>query len=121
MTILETTIRTTAALAAILVLCASPAAAASDFVGTWGATKASCRLPQDAQGAPMILTLTSLDQHETHCQLALTRNAASPWIARAKCVVEGDQQNHTFKFTVRGDRLVVSERGVADKAYVKCR
>lgn len=69
----------------------------------------------------MILTPTSLDQHETHCRLTLTRNAASPWIAKAKCSVEGDQQSHTFKFSVRGDRLVVSQRGVPDTSYVRCR
>lgn len=121
MAFLDTNMRAAAVAGALLALCALPAAAASDFIGTWGATKAACRLSQDAQGAPMILTLTSLDQHETHCQLALSRNAASPWIARAKCTVEGDQQNHTFKFTVRRNRLVVSEQGVADKTYVRCR
>lgn len=109
------------AILAALLAGALPAAAAMDFVGTWATSKAACRLPQGEPNAPMILTLTSLDQHETHCQLALSRNAASPWIARARCTIEGDQQNHTFKFTVRGDRLTVGERGIADKTYVRCR
>ena len=105
----------------LLAASVAPAAAAPDFVGTWATQKSACRLGQDSQNAPMVLTNTSLDQHESHCQLAMTRNASSPWTAKARCTVEGDRQRHTFTFTVRGDRLVVSERGIADKTYVRCR
>ncbi len=84
------------------------------YVGTWAAKRAHCRLSQDKPNAPLILTRTGYDQHETHCKLASVRaQGDDTWRTRAKCSVEGDTQSHDFTFTVAGKRLMIRDgRGV---------
>jgi hypothetical protein len=80
------------------------------YVGTWAAKRAQCRLGQDKEDAPLVLTRNGYDQHETHCKFASVRaQGKNAWRARAKCSVQGDAQSHTFTLTVAGSRLTIRD------------
>ena len=90
---------------------AIPAAAREPaYAGKWAAQPVQCRVGQDTQRAPMIVTRNGYDQHEAHCQFASVRaGAVGTWRVRARCSVEGDTQNHELTLTVAGDRLSVRD------------
>ena len=83
------------------------------YVGTWAAKRAQCRLAQDQQDAPLVLTRNGYDRHETHCKFSSVQaQGKDTWRVRAKCSVEGDAQNHTFTLIVTAGRLTIrDERG----------
>jgi hypothetical protein len=81
------------------------------YMGTWAAKRAQCRLGQDRQDAPLVLTRNGYDQHETHCRFGSVRaQGKDTWRVPAKCSVQGDAQSHTFTFTVAGSRLTIRDR-----------
>lgn len=68
---LATTLLVTLAVALLI----APARAADPaFVGTWGIDDAQCKIPQDKQGAPMVITKNGYDQHEAHCAFKKVSN-----------------------------------------------
>jgi hypothetical protein len=95
-------------------------AAASSFAGTWGADAAECGVPQDMQGAPMILTEAGYDQHEAHCSFTkVTPKGASAWSVAGTCSVEGDEQEMAWDLSVAGDTLTIMDSGYSS-TKVRC-
>ena len=81
-----------------------------DYVGIWAPKRAQCRLGQDKQDAPLVLTRNGYDQHETHCKFGSVRaQGKNTWRARAKCSVEGDTQSHSFTLVVAGSSLTIRD------------
>lgn len=101
-------------LAAVMALAAvgadaAPAATANPgYVGTWSADPARCKVPQDRQGAPMVLRRTRYDQHEAHCAFKSVRRASNAWWVSAQCIVEGAKQPDRFTLRLKGDTLVMA-------------
>lgn len=87
---------------------AANAAANPPYVGTWAAEPAGCKVPQDSQGAPMIVRRNRYDQHEAHCAFKSVRRSSSAWWVSAQCVVEGSKQRDRFTLRVKGDTLVMA-------------
>lgn len=88
------------------------AARAQAYFGTWASQPAQCKIGQDRQNAPMVMTRDGYDQHETHCTFNSVRQKGSSWVARAACTVEGDTQTMTLTLSVDNDRLTMrDERG----------
>mgnify|MGYP000041118730 CR=1 FL=1 len=99
--------------AALLVGAASVEAAPSNsanpaYVGIWSVDAAKCKVPQDRQGAPMILRRKRYDQHEAHCSFRSVRRSSNAWWVSAQCTVEGSKQSDRFTLRMKGDTLVMS-------------
>ena len=94
-------------LCAAMIAVAIPAHAADPaYVGTWGTDAAQCKVPQEQEGAPMVITATGYDQHEAHCMFASVKKNGSAWKVRAKCSVEGNSQKDVLLLRVTGDVLL---------------
>jgi|GEM_PF-3254855 len=94
--------------------------AAISFAGTWGSDAAQCAVPQDMQGAPMILTEVGYDQHEAHCSFTkVTPSGDGQWKVEGTCSVEGDEQTMAWDMSVAGDTLSISEGGYTN-ALKRC-
>jgi hypothetical protein len=98
-----------ATLAATLV--ASVAAHAGDpaFVGTWASDLAQCKVGQDRQEAPLVLSKDGYDQHETHCKFKSVDGADGEWKVTSDCTIEGSAEPYDFTLTVSGDTLTVTD------------
>ena len=108
------------ALAAILMLAASPAIAAEPaYVGTWGTNAAQCKIPQEQQGAPMVFSAKGYDQHEAHCTFKSVKPTAGGWNIAAECSVEGDQQKDAFSLKVVSGALIMGH-GRSTRKFVRC-
>ena len=79
------------------------------FVGTWASETAQCKNDQGVEGAPLILTATSYNQGEAHCTFDSVSQDSGGWLAKAKCSVEGEDQQGTFTFVVEGDKLTIRD------------
>lgn len=110
--------------AAVLVACtAGPLSALAGtpaYIGTWGSDAANCKLPQDQQGAPMIVSATGYDQHEAHCIFASIARKGRVWKVEAQCSVDGDKQKDSFTLHVKGNKLVMAHGNNA-RTYVRCK
>jgi hypothetical protein len=95
--------------AALLALSALPAFAQA-YVGTWASDPAQCRNGQEVEDAPMIMKAKRYDQHETHCTFSSVTKRGAAWTVKARCDVEGDKQNPSFKIEVSGDTLKLDGR-----------
>lgn len=94
--------------------------AAISFAGTWGSDAAECAMPQDMQGAPMILTEAGYDQHEAHCSFTkVSSNSEAKWTIEGTCSVEGDEQTMAWEVSVKGDALSITEGGYT-KTLKRC-
>ena len=92
---------------ATTIVFAIPARAADPaYVGTWGTNAAQCKVPQDQEGAPMIITAKGYDQHEAHCAFSSVKKKGQRWKIAAKCSVEGDSQKNILLLGVTGDVLL---------------
>lgn len=115
---------TLTALAIAATTCAaSPLAARAGtpaFAGTWGKDAAECKVPQDQQGAPMMISAKGYDQHEAHCTFASIGRKGRVWKIDARCSVEGDKQKDTFTLQLKGDKLEMT-RGAATQTFVRCK
>jgi len=111
---------TLSALAAA-VLAAAPARADDPaYVGTWAGDLGQCKIAQDRQEAPLILSKDRYDQHEAHCTFKTVDGKDNEFKITSSCVVEGDQQPYDFKLTVSGDTLTVADdTGARD--LLKCK
>lgn len=87
---------------------ATPASASPAYVGTWAADPASCAIPQEQEGAPLVFHADGYDQHEAHCTFAaLTETGPNAWRAAAACQVEGDEASLGWDMSVEGDTLTM--------------
>ncbi len=110
-----------AAVAAITFLAATPAgAAAPAYVGTWSMDAKACKIPQERQGAPMVIRRTGYDQHESHCAFKSLRRSGSAWWVSAQCTVEGSKMRDSFTMRVKGDTMVMA-RGQDKRTLKRCR
>ena len=108
------------ALPIAVLLATTPAMAAKlNYAGTWAANPAQCKVPQERQGAPMILTAKGYDQHEAHCNFASVKKVWRGWRMAANCCVEGNQQRGTLNVKVSGDTLVMTS-GKLTRRFVRC-
>ena len=108
-------------LLATFLLTASPALAAEPaYVGTWGVSAAQCKIPQDRQGAPMVMRAKGYDQHEAHCNFTSVKKTGAAWKVAAACSVEGDKQRDAFTLKVVDDTLTLTRDGIA-RTYKRCR
>lgn len=100
---------------------AGDAAADADvaFSGTWSVNLDDCKNEQGGDRPPLVLTPTTYDQGEAHCTFAQVKSDGGAWLAKAKCSVEGDEQEGTFKFTVAGDKLTISD-DAGDRTLLRC-
>ncbi len=94
-----------------LLIGAAPARAGDDFVGTWAYDLTQCKAAQDTADAPMIVTKSGYDQHETHCTFKSVEGTGPDWKVKAECTVEGDTQALDLALTVSGDTLTVGDEG----------
>jgi hypothetical protein len=112
-------------LAAVALLCLpitseTATAQTPEYVGTWAARAAQCRLGQESQDAPMIIKRDRYDQHEAHCIFKSVRKQGQVWTILSECEVEGDKQNHNFTLQVSGNRLTIRDE-IATRVLQRCR
>ena len=109
------TIRSSAlslALAAVSapLLMTSPASAADPaYVGTWASDLAQCKVGQDRQEAPLVLSKDGYDQYETHCTFKSVEPGENTWKVTSECTVEGSAEPYDFTLTVSGDTVTVAD------------
>lgn len=102
-----------AALAALLM--ASLPAHADDpaddpaYVGTWASDLAQCKVPQERQEAPLMLSKDGYDQYETHCRFTSVDGTSNEWKVTSECTVEGSAEPYDFTLTVSGGTLTVTD------------
>ncbi|WP_439541866.1 hypothetical protein [Hyphomicrobium sp.] len=104
------TLRTLLPTTLIALALASPACAAEPpYVGTWASDLAQCKVEQDRQEAPLVMTEKGYDQHETHCRFKSADEADNQWKVKADCTVEGSDTPYDFTLTVSGDTLTMGD------------
>jgi hypothetical protein len=110
-----------AAVIALAMLVATPALAANPaYVGTWGVSAAQCKVPQDQQGAPMVMAARRFDSHEAHCTFTSVKRVGGAWRIATRCSVEGDKQAHIYAVKVTGNVLTMTDTAGA-RSYKRCR
>lgn len=95
-------------------------AADAAYVGTWASDLAQCKVGQDRQEAPLVLSKDGYDQHETHCKFTSVEGADGDWKVKSNCTVEGDAQPYDFTLTVSGDTLTVTDEA-GSRDLLRCR
>jgi hypothetical protein len=98
-----------ATLAAALIAQAPAYAADATYVGTWASDLAQCKVPQERQEAPLVLSKDGYDQHETHCKFKSVNGADGEWKVTSDCTIEGSAEPYDFTLTVSGDTLTVTD------------
>lgn len=115
-----TTCAATAVLA-LSVFASAPASAADPaYVGTWATDKGQCKLKQDNEGAPMVITKDGYDQHETHCKFKTVDGKDNIWKVSSECMVEGSAEKFDFTLTLDGDKMFMGDDADGDE-YVRCK
>lgn len=79
------------------------------YVGTWASDLAQCKVGQDRQEAPLVLSKDGYDQHETHCKFTSIDGTDGEWKVQSDCTVEGAAQPYAFTLTVSGDTLTITD------------
>lgn len=108
---------TFAALAALVF--AHDAHAAAGFVGTWATDLAQCKIGQDRQEAPLVLSERGYDQHESHCTFKSVEGGDGEWKVKSDCTIEGNAEPYDFTLTVSGDTLTVTDES-GSRDLLKC-
>jgi hypothetical protein len=98
-----------ASLWAVALASAPLSAAEPGYVGTWASDLAQCKVEQDRQEAPLVMTENGYDQHETHCKFKSVDRADEQFKVKADCTVEGSDQPYDFTLTVSGDTLTLAD------------
>ncbi|HML42363.1 MAG: hypothetical protein JNN24_06460 [Hyphomicrobium zavarzinii] len=109
-----------AALAAVLAATAPARAADPSYVGTWASDLAQCKVGQDRQEAPLVLSKDGYDQHETHCKFKSVDGADGEWKVSSECTIEGSAEPYNFTLTVSGDTLTVTDEA-GSRDLLACR
>lgn len=98
------------ALAASMIASLPARAADPAYVGTWASDLAQCKVPQERQEAPLVLSKDSYDQYETHCKFTSVEGSGdSEWKIKSNCTIEGSAEPYDFTLTVSGDTLTVTD------------
>ena len=67
---------------AVAAFASAPASAADPaYVGTWASDLAQCKVPQERQEAPLVLSKDGYDQYETRCKFTSVEGADSDILA----------------------------------------
>lgn len=99
-----------ATIAAASLFASLPARAADPaYVGTWASDLAQCKVPQERQEAPLVLSKDGYDQYETHCTFKSVDGADGEWKVKSDCTVEGTAESYEFTLTVSGDTLTLTD------------
>jgi hypothetical protein len=99
-----------ATIAAASLAASLPARAADPaYVGTWASDLAQCKVPQERQEAPLVLSKDGYDQYETHCTFKSVDGADGEWKVKSDCTVEGAAEPYDFTLTVSGETLTVTD------------
>jgi hypothetical protein len=108
---LTKTTKNSLVLAALAAIAASAPARADDpaYVGTWASDLAQCKVGQERQEAPLVLSKDGYDQYETHCKFKSVEPADDAWKVKSDCTVEGSAEPYDFTLTVSGDTLTVTD------------
>ncbi|WP_295559177.1 hypothetical protein [uncultured Hyphomicrobium sp.] len=83
--------------------------AAPAYVGTWASDLAQCKVGQDRQEAPLVLSKDGYDQYETHCKFTSVNGQDNEWKVKSECTIEGTAEPYEFALTVSGDTLTVTD------------
>mgnify|MGYP001348430211 CR=1 FL=1 len=97
------------ALAAAMLATGAARAADPAYVGTWASDLAQCKIGQERQEAPLVLSKDGYDQHETHCRFTSVEGGDGEWKVKSDCTVEGSAEAYDFTLTVSGDTLTVTD------------
>lgn len=84
-------------------------AAEPTYIGTWASDLAQCKVAQDRQEAPLVLSKDGYDQYETHCKFTSVDSASDQWKVKSDCTVEGSAEPYDFTMTVSGDTLTIAD------------
>lgn len=95
--------------AALFATVSSAGAADPSYVGTWATDLAQCKVGQERQEAPLVLSKDGYDQYETHCKFKSVDGADGEFKVTSDCTVEGNAQPYDFTLTVSGDTLTVTD------------
>jgi len=98
------TIVAASTLASLSARAANPA-----YVGTWASDLAQCKVPQERQEAPLVLSKDGYDQYETHCTFKSVDGADGEWKVKSDCTVEGSAEPYDFTLIVSGDTLTLTD------------
>ncbi|MBN8910954.1 MAG: hypothetical protein J0H65_02645 [Rhizobiales bacterium] len=98
------TIVAASTLASLSARAANPA-----YVGTWASDLAQCKVPQERQEAPLVLSKDGYDQYETHCTFTSVDDADGEWKVKSDCTVEGSAEPYDFTLIVSGDTLTLTD------------
>ncbi|MGE3229476.1 MAG: hypothetical protein AB7J30_08565 [Hyphomicrobium sp.] len=90
------------------------------YAGTWAADLAQCKVGQERQEAPLVLTRDGYDQFETHCTFkSVDGGADGTWKVGSECTIEGSNEPYHFTLTVSGDTLTVGD-DAGTRDLLKC-
>jgi len=90
------------------------------YAGTWAADLAQCKVGQERQEAPLVLTRDGYDQYETHCQFKSVEGGDDGvWKIGSECTIEGSNEPYDFTLTVSGDTLTVGD-DTGTRDLLKC-
>lgn len=99
-----------ATIAAASMAASLPARAADPaYVGTWASDLAQCKVPQERQEAPLVLSKDGYDQYETHCTFKSVDGTDGEWKVKSDCTVEGAAEPYDFMLTVSGETLTLTD------------
>lgn len=87
----------------------APGWTAETYVGTWASDLTQCSIPQEQQGAPLVVAKDRYDQHEAHCVFKSVDGSAPEWKIKADCTVEGSAEPYDFTLIVSGDTLTMGD------------
>lgn len=101
--------RATSVMFCTLLLPVVPLANAAEptFVGAWASDTKDCRVPQERENAPFLVSPKGYDRHETHCTFENLMKKGRTYTADTKCSVEGDMQKSSTVIVVK-DRTTIS-------------
>ncbi len=100
-----------------------PATAEPSFAGAWAGDKKKCRVSQEVEDAPILLTPKGYDQYETHCTFKTLMKKGRTYTADASCSIQGDIQPAQFvMFVARGGKsMTLSNDGGPGRRLQRCR
>lgn len=106
--------------AALFATISSASAADPSYIGTWATDLAQCKVGQERQEAPLVLSKDGYDQHETHCKFKSVDGADGEFKVTSDCTVEGNAQPYDFTLTVSGDTLTVTDE-TGSRDLLRCK